>query len=659
MLKDIIEELDSLGLSGEVLDDLLSEDGAHVRPIEDTNKIQELSHGPVILPSESSVPETPPAATPLALFRSQESAAAHWINKIPRKPRRRDQKRRASTHSLHLTPHNTPGTFFLKPRGHSRITDSPFQELDELHEQDKCMGLINLPPLVLPEYDSPKTMSPSSDRSTKKDWKSRRTVFHDSPENSMSPSVMRGGGKWIEGDDGRRVRARYQVLDDGDGFQSHLVLYVQSPDWSNTQSTMSSPMSAERVDSPPDITQIEITPRENSLDQETIRETPMGFHTRRVIVPLEADKRFFSALGNAVNNLVQAQLIQQAALVKHVEALGSTIKIIASPQNSPADMYLWRELFSLWLEHEIFESTREIDRGELSVAETEQRLYHFVRELHKRRYLVFQNAISSEQLGKLDQWTVRTRSPTNPFRDERSSATLEHFLRLNVALLALKRFQRASIEAVRKILKKHQKQTSLHAHFNVSRFFPNQEMVNALVQRTEHGGYESTISQLSQQIQPSSYISLLSLPRILASMLTERLIPVLPSVDDFSCPICMAIAWQPIRLDCSHLFCIRCLVKLQKQGSPDCPVCRAPGAVESADKRNLDNDMMNHLLKWFPNEVDDKTLSNREERALEEKKEKVYIRKRRFNRLLRREQPEWRSQHDDERTERERQCVIC
>lgn len=88
-------------------------------------------------------------------------------------------------------------------------------------------------------------------------------------------------------------------------------------------------------------------------------------------------------------------------------------------------------------------------------------------------------------------------------------------------------------------------------------------------------------------------------------------------------------------------------------------MCRAPGAVESADKRNLDNDMMNHLLKWFPNEVDDKTLSNREERALEEKKEKVYIRKRRFNRLLRREQPEWRSQHDDERTERERQCVIC
>ena len=86
---------------------------------------------------------------------------------------------------------------------------------------------------------------------------------------------------------------------------------------------------------------------------------------------------------------------------------------------------------------------------------------------------------------------------------------------------------------------------------------------------------------------PTSATGLLSesLPHILLSLLTTTLLPILPSIDDYSCAICTGVAWRPIRLDCSHLFCIRCLVKLQKKGKIECPLCRQKGVVGSADGR--------------------------------------------------------------------------
>lgn len=58
---------------------------------------------------------------------------------------------------------------------------------------------------------------------------------------------------------------------------------------------------------------------------------------------------------------------------------------------------------------------------------------------------------------------------------------------------------------------------------------------------------------------------------------------ILPSLDDYVCLICMSIAFKPIRLSCGHLFCIRCLVKMQQRRKEQCPLCRAP-SVLLADK---------------------------------------------------------------------------
>jgi hypothetical protein len=57
----------------------------------------------------------------------------------------------------------------------------------------------------------------------------------------------------------------------------------------------------------------------------------------------------------------------------------------------------------------------------------------------------------------------------------------------------------------------------------------------------------------------------------------------LPSLDDYACLICTSIAFKPIRLACGHLFCVRCLVKMQRAGKAECPLCRSK-VVLLADK---------------------------------------------------------------------------
>jgi hypothetical protein len=94
-----------------------------------------------------------------------------------------------------------------------------------------------------------------------------------------------------------------------------------------------------------------------------------------------------------------------------------------------------------------------------------------------------------------------------------------------------------------------------------------------------------------------------SLPRSLVQAVGEILLPIIPQIDDYSCLICTSIAFKPIRLFCGHLFCVRwvcyiqtvlirhglnfwfsrCLVKMQKRGKGNCPMCRAP-TVLTADR---------------------------------------------------------------------------
>ncbi|WVF67671.1 hypothetical protein IAT40_002430 [Kwoniella sp. CBS 6097] len=338
-----------------------------------------------------------------------------------------------------------------------------------------------------------------------------------------------------------------------------------------------------------------------------------GSHEREFIIPLSSDLAFFHLLTSALTSLSTFHERQQTLFRDNVENLCTLISNSISPSSAPEvipipltpsvdrssdsraanntisrihqpntkaskkDLYAWREIFTLWVEAEIFESNSERDRGERTVEAAEARLQKFANEVVKR--------------GLGDRRTLR---------GKKSRKSWEEFLRLNVLLLDLKRFQVANINAARKILKKHDKRTAL----------------------TASAGFPSFVrSTLSAHVDKDGNVSTwtfynTSLPHVLLASLTDTLLPILPSLDDYACLICTSIAFKPIRLGCGHLFCVRCLVKMQRAGKEKCPLCRSK-VILLADKDSLDLTVMNFMKEWFPKEVKAKQRENDDELVIE------------------------------------------
>ncbi|WRT68719.1 uncharacterized protein IL334_005699 [Kwoniella shivajii] len=346
-----------------------------------------------------------------------------------------------------------------------------------------------------------------------------------------------------------------------------------------------------------------------------------GAHEREFIIPLSSDLAFFHLLTSALTSLSSFHAKQQDlfkdSVINVCEIISSTISpsssssfsssapqiipismsssngITGESSDSPSvplvtgihsrktskkDLYIWREIFTLWIESEIFESNAERTRGERPLEESEKRLNRFANEVIKR--------------GLGDKRTIKGR---------KSRSAWEEFLRLNVWLLDLKRFQGANVMAARKILKKHDKRTALTA----SEGFPS-FVRSTLSTHVDKDGNVSTWAFYNT-----------SLPHILLASLTNTLLPILPSLDDYACLICTSIAFKPIRLGCGHLFCVRCLVKMQRAGKDECPLCRSK-VVLLADKNSLDMTVMNFMKSWFPKEVKVKQKENELEVAKEQ-----------------------------------------
>ncbi|AAW44448.1 conserved hypothetical protein [Cryptococcus deneoformans JEC21] len=353
---------------------------------------------------------------------------------------------------------------------------------------------------------------------------------------------------------------------------------------------------------------------EAAMEEETLPtpiqqsfKTPEGIpHSEReFIIPLSSDFTFFSLLTTALTSLSSFHARQQILFQQSVEKLCEMISKSISPQASieilptpltpsneitprmhPSkasrkDLYAWREIFTLWIEAQIFESNSERNRGERTVEEAELRLQKFANQVVKR--------------GLGDRRTMKGKKVREAW---------EEFLRLNVLLLDLKKFQSANIKAARKILKKHDKRTAL----------------------TASTGFQAFVrSTLTAQIDEDGNISTwvfynTSLPHVLLASLTSTLLPILPSLDDYACLICTSIAFKPIRLACGHLFCVRCLVKMQKAGKGKCPLCRSD-VILLADKTCLDLTVMNFMKEWFPKEVKAKQKENDEEIVKEQARE--------------------------------------
>ncbi|KAK3346223.1 SPX domain-containing protein [Lasiosphaeria hispida] len=285
-----------------------------------------------------------------------------------------------------------------------------------------------------------------------------------------------------------------------------------------------------------------------------------------VNIPLNSDARFFNILQTDVGELDTLQSQERRSMNDNISALGNEISEVARPRKgliklSKSDLYRWREIFELYLAAQVFFSTNETAGGIRNSERARKQLVWFQEE-------------------------VKTRQLLQKFKLEASSNAYSQFLALNATLLQNVQFQELNQTAVIKIIKKFDKQTSLGA----KTVFPT-------------------------ALNSASFFAESIAKDICAQMSTEVL-AIVPQVADYTCTICLSICWLPIRLDCDHTFCIRCMIKMQNRRKHLCPLCRAK-TVEHATDVNIDVNLMDFLERWFPKETKEKQTYNEQERRKE------------------------------------------
>ncbi|KAH0558803.1 hypothetical protein GP486_004557 [Trichoglossum hirsutum] len=279
-----------------------------------------------------------------------------------------------------------------------------------------------------------------------------------------------------------------------------------------------------------------------------------------VEIPLTSDSEFFHLLKNKVSSLDALQAQEEALATKEVVSLGNEIAKVASPSMAVAktDIYCWREIVDLYIQAKIFFSASESDHGSRNSEVAKKQLQWFLSEIEKRNLL-------------------------KRFKRRDSPAVLSQFVQINVELLRNLRFQEINRLAIAKILKKFDKRTALSAQNS----FPELIAAGPFLMHT--------------------------IAKAICFKVNEELLTVVPQLNDYLCPVCFNISYKPIRLRCLHVFCIRCMITMQRAKERHCPMCR-DDAVLDADSTNLDPALGNFLMIYFPAEVKAKQKEN--ERAV-------------------------------------------
>ncbi|KJZ70400.1 hypothetical protein HIM_10204 [Hirsutella minnesotensis 3608] len=312
------------------------------------------------------------------------------------------------------------------------------------------------------------------------------------------------------------------------------------------------------------------TPRDKMLDTSS---PPSGETVARLVdsrsscetieVPLVFDSEFFDLLQSDVTNLDALQAEEEEKMTAEIVELGKEVSLVSRPSRfSKSDLARWRCIFELYLDAEVFFATHERDHGARSSQRALNQLQWFQSEVEKRHL-------------------------ARDFKLHESKAAFSRFLNLNMGLLKNLQFQELNKLAVVKILKKFDKRTCL----GVSQTFP-------LAIRSE--------GVLSRDVAKG-----------VCAHMSQELVSVVPQLNDYLCPVCFAVAYRPVRLNCQHVFCIRCIVKIQRRQENSCPLCRAD-VVRNASADNLDVQLEKYMKKYFPKEVKEKRRANEIERGIED-----------------------------------------
>ncbi|KAF9960801.1 hypothetical protein BGZ70_008487 [Mortierella alpina] len=361
---------------------------------------------------------------------------------------------------------------------------------------------------------------------------------------------------------------RLQDLDDEHASQSSSPSTSPPPQLSSVSSSSSLDETMDTIVTPGVKHDLQVAAEEaGDSDNAASSSNNTRIHTteedgkRVLVIELTADTAFFDQLGDEVSQLSKLQQANKHEFESKVEDLRRILTVVASPQNK--DMYTWREILKLYLDAQVFVGDQETDRSTRSSEKAQTQLHWFLTEMER-----------SKLVGK--------------FKLSKSKVAFNQFFQLNSELIIMKQFKELNQMAMTKILKKHDKRTNLTASSGFPKHLQNEPFYNDNISKS------------------------------LTYTIGNQLVSIIPQPDDYACPICMSVAWKPIRLNCSHVFCVRCLIKAQRKKMIHCPICRQTNSVVEADASNLDVAMMNFLKLYFPKEIKEKRKESSREQAAEE-----------------------------------------
>jgi len=272
-------------------------------------------------------------------------------------------------------------------------------------------------------------------------------------------------------------------------------------------------------------------------------------------VLLEADAQFLNELAASLSHLSAFQEEYKKIFETKINIMANILSEVSSPNMK--DTYRWREILAIYCDSMIWKYKGK-DRTPEEVVE------------------------------QLKLFEEKTRKISKKFKTKKSESLLKEFIQLNFDIVNIKRFYELNQTAVYKILKKHDKRTHLLASEGFPKFARDEAFFKDNIVR-------SLVFQIS-----------------------SRLLTVIPNPEEYFCPICREISYKPVRLDCGHLYCLRCLIKAKRLNIRDCPICREPNVVYYANKNNVDTQLMRKMKLDFPREVKEKVIENRNDKAREE-----------------------------------------
>jgi E3 ubiquitin-protein ligase BAH len=252
-------------------------------------------------------------------------------------------------------------------------------------------------------------------------------------------------------------------------------------------------------------------------------------------IPLTSDSEFFQILRRELANLDKLQSKEQSSITSEIVQLGEDLRKLklSKKRRSKEEIQAWRRIFELYNDAEIFLSSHEANAGARDVPNAQKQLEYFNKQI-----------------------SPSTSSMRNKLGKDATIA-VDRFLKINLDLLRLMKYQDINRMALTKIMKKFDKQTALHAQANVA-----------------------------DSLMKSKSLVTTDLAKATCFTISEEILQIIPQLSDYICPVCFSVTYKPVRLSCNHVFCIRCMVVMQREEQKNCPLCRAE-VVLTADAGKL------------------------------------------------------------------------